>query len=830
VLFLEAGDPGPGWPFRDRVECVRYTRDQFEDLLEHYLEHEAERRALAAAARALVREGSFADLWEDVEARLAQERPRLSERAQARPQFDTAEELLTRTWRALADPREGDQALLRDLQAACAERPQAADLFNALGVALVLSGAEAADAFHRAWQSRPDDPVCGLNLAEALARAGRRDEALARAGQARQALERPAEARPGWLEGLPFPGLPDVFRVEWERAAWENAGRPAAEAEAKRTLLRWRLHGLLAELGRDPAHLAAAVRARPDLPPTRAALGAALARAGRPADALPHLRHAVGGNPFAAAAARDLFDVLGVLGDAEEQCRLARDRRLLARAAPREVPAEPWFVQAPPARDELVSVVVHCAAPVPARPPCLEGVLRHSRPPYELILLDPGTPAAVAETPAWLAHLQGPLRVRVLPARLRPFVPAGRAELLAHARGRFLVFLQAQAAVSAGWLEDLIHAARHDWPHVGLVGPMTNDGAGQQHLLGSPADAAGLPDFAAHRRRRHAARVRAVEDLADICLLVRREVYAALPDSRAGAGTEGDGPRLPEQVRRAGFRVLVARSVFVHDGAAAPSEGFLPREFPSAAPAGPPGRGAPRVSLSMIVRDEEANLPACLASVADLVWEVVIVDTGSADRTREVAARFGARVFDFPWVDSFAAARNESLRHAGGDWVFWLDADERVDEGNRRGLRDLLAALPDEPAAYLMTVLSAEDAESDGDLAVDQARLFRRHPDARWEYRVHEQILPAAERLGWPVRRTTILVHHLGYRDGEARRRKLERNFRLQRLEAGERPDDGFTLFNLGATYMDLGRPGEAIPVLRRALERTPPTHSTPSC
>src|SRR3712207_5969033 len=105
----------------------------------------------------------------------------------------------------------------------------------------------------------------------------------------------------------------------------------------------------------------------------------------------------------------------------------------------------------------------------------------------------------------------------------------------------------------------------------------------------------------------------------------------------------------------------------------------------SPAPAAKGGRRA-RVSLCMIVKDEEHNLPDCLGPVAGLFDELVVVDTGSSDRTKEVAAALGARVFDFPWCDSFAAARNESLRHATGDWVFWLDADDRIEEPDRRSL------------------------------------------------------------------------------------------------------------------------------------------------
>ncbi len=110
----------------------------------------------------------------------------------------------------------------------------------------------------------------------------------------------------------------------------------------------------------------------------------------------------------------------------------------------------------------------------------------------------------------------------------------------------------------------------------------------------------------------------------------------------------------------------------------------------------------PRISLCMIVKNEEAHLAACLESVVDLVDEMVVVDTGSTDATAAVALRRGAQVHSFEWINSFAAARNESLRHAHGDWIFWLDADETIDEENRLKLKSLLAGLRDENAAYVM--------------------------------------------------------------------------------------------------------------------------------
>ncbi|MHB1037029.1 MAG: glycosyltransferase family 2 protein [Pirellulales bacterium] len=87
----------------------------------------------------------------------------------------------------------------------------------------------------------------------------------------------------------------------------------------------------------------------------------------------------------------------------------------------------------------------------------------------------------------------------------------------------------------------------------------------------------------------------------------------------------------------------------------------------------------PALSLTMIVQNEETNLAECLSCVADFVQEIIVIDTGSSDRSREIARQFGAQVYDFRWCDDFAAARNEALRHARSPWLFWMDADDRLD-------------------------------------------------------------------------------------------------------------------------------------------------------
>jgi tetratricopeptide (TPR) repeat protein len=245
---------------------------------------------------------------------------------------------------------------------------------------------------------------------------------------------------------------------------------------------------------------------------------------------------------------------------------------------------------------------------------------------------------------------------------------------------------------------------------------------------------------------------------------------------------------------------------------------------PAPAPAAPRRRA--RVSLVMMVRDEEKNLPDCLGPAAGLFDEVVVVDTGSADGTKAVAAALGARVFDFPWADSFSAARNEGLRHATGDWAFWLDADDRLDAPNLAGLRALFDGLGGERAAYVMKCRCVPDGPGGSATVVDHLRLFRNDPALRWDYRVHEQILPAVRRAGHEVRRAGVVIDHVGYTDPALRRRKLRRDLRLLRLEEVERPGDPFTQFNLGSVHHELGEPAEAVACLRRSLARSHPSDS----
>ena len=231
----------------------------------------------------------------------------------------------------------------------------------------------------------------------------------------------------------------------------------------------------------------------------------------------------------------------------------------------------------------------------------------------------------------------------------------------------------------------------------------------------------------------------------------------------------------------------------------------------------------------MIVRDEEENLPHCLESVRGVFDEIVVVDTGSTDRTSEIARSFGAKVFDFVWVDDFAAARNEALAHATGDYAFWLDADDVVEPAEREKLRAVLARVEERRTRPLTSCAARAIPSPDGtggETVVDHIRLFPLREDVRWTYRVHEQILPALRRAKVPVRWTDLTVRHTGYVDPALRARKLDRDTRILMQRAGRAAGRSVRAVQPGGDRRRAQRLARALGFLKRSLAGSAPTDS----
>lgn len=219
-------------------------------------------------------------------------------------------------------------------------------------------------------------------------------------------------------------------------------------------------------------------------------------------------------------------------------------------------------------------------------------------------------------------------------------------------------------------------------------------------------------------------------------------------------------------------------------------------------------------TLCLIVRNEEANLPACLESVRGLFTEAVIVDTGSTDGTVNVAKRFGARVYRRPWCDDFAAARNAGLDRVRTDYVFRLDADDRLPPGHRKRLARILDQLPaSRDVAYACRVHSIEHTGQE--VTCDEMRLFPSLPELRFHGRVHERIHIVRDAPHVGLYPSGVRLEHSGYTDAGMYRAKLLRNLRLLDMDAAADP---LTLFDLGRTLSALGEHDEALEALRGFL------------
>lgn len=223
------------------------------------------------------------------------------------------------------------------------------------------------------------------------------------------------------------------------------------------------------------------------------------------------------------------------------------------------------------------------------------------------------------------------------------------------------------------------------------------------------------------------------------------------------------------------------------------------------------------ISLCMIVRDEEAMLEDCLSSVDGFVDQMVIVDTGSTDRTVEIAKKYGATVVDFEWTGSFSDARNESLKHATGDWVLWLDADERLASKDGPLLRELSSRVWVEGFHVIETHLLGNDGS--GAAAHEPMRLFQRRSEYHWRGTIHEQV--AWSLPTWipdRVQRSHLRITHLGYMSQVVDDRgKKERNIELLRRQHEDDPS-AFTSYNLGSEFSGLGQWSDALSWLERAL------------
>ena len=212
----------------------------------------------------------------------------------------------------------------------------------------------------------------------------------------------------------------------------------------------------------------------------------------------------------------------------------------------------------------------------------------------------------------------------------------------------------------------------------------------------------------------------------------------------------------------------------------------------------------PIISLCMIVRNEEDSIGRCLDSAARLADEIIIVDTGSNDQTVQIAKDYGATVLSYTWNDHFADARNYGIKHAAGEWILWLDADEELDTSSIPVIREAISQVK---AQFILLPLHhyvGEELPADPDqlFLSYQARLFRNHAGIQFSNRIHETPQPTKDAEEIKIEYVKAPIHHYGYlKQIEAKKEKSARNIKLLKAANAETPNDPWVRYHLASEY-----------------------------
>ncbi len=225
-------------------------------------------------------------------------------------------------------------------------------------------------------------------------------------------------------------------------------------------------------------------------------------------------------------------------------------------------------------------------------------------------------------------------------------------------------------------------------------------------------------------------------------------------------------------------------------------------------------RKAPRLSVCMMVKNEEKLLRQCLESIKDVASEIIIVDTGSTDRTMDIAREFGAKIYEHPWQKDFSLHRNQSISYATGDWILQIDADEELAQESRVELLKLILNAPEEINGYAVLI---QDYFRDGrkNFVFNFPRVFRNGVGVRYIGIVHNQVdIPPK------VEFSSVQLNHYGYDlDRKTMLRKYKRSVGLLRKMARENPEQAEAWYYLTNAYSQYHRHKKCVQAAQKTIE-----------
>jgi tetratricopeptide (TPR) repeat protein len=227
-----------------------------------------------------------------------------------------------------------------------------------------------------------------------------------------------------------------------------------------------------------------------------------------------------------------------------------------------------------------------------------------------------------------------------------------------------------------------------------------------------------------------------------------------------------------------------------------------------------------KISLCAIVKNEESTLSKCLSSAKKFVNEIVILDTGSTDKTVKVAQGYGAKVHHFEWCIDFSAARNEALKYVTGDWILVLDADETLAPEIIPQLREAI-----QREEYLLINLVRDEIGAAQSPYSMVSRLFRNHPDIKFSRPYHALVDDSVSEIlqkepHWQIGYIQgIAILHSGYQQSQINRKnKLVKAQAAMEEFFANNPSDAYVCSKLGALYIDLGKIPQSIQLLSKGV------------
>ncbi len=513
-------------------------------------------------------------------------------------------------------------------------------------------------------------------------------------------------------------------------------------------------------------------------------------------------------------------------------------------------------------REKITSIVIFASDGLEYTKACVESVLKYTRWPFELILVDTGAASGTA------AYFDSLPKAKVIKNDVGLGFPKLFNQAVKLASGDYLLFLEGNAVVTANWLDNLLACMESD-PKVGLVGPMSNLGAeGQVVRTSYGASIVAMHKFAKRFNKLDTSKHAEVDVLAGFCLLAQKSMVEKTGPLPGGVDTSGlDDTDYCSRVQSAGFKLVRAGDTFVHhcggsitgvrsDGPYAlaqasgstaekrgrenaigtyelmvvkPVTGVLadketyrdPIEVYAERYMQEPWRfpdkyvESPTLSLVVIVKDDADTIGRCLSSAKDVVDEIIVVDIGSTDRSVDIAKRFGAKIFFHEQSGDPAKTRGVAASHAKCDWVMYLNADEELVGEDTLVIRELLE--DSEREGFFFNQLNFV---SENDSIIDLTfRLWRNRPEYRQDSASPGPAIDMVHASDLSAGFARVRINRYTYKGTAREREEIGQDVLTALLkELARKPENTITRFNLGNVYIQRKDYEKALETYKKAF------------